>query len=199
MSQEKVWDDIAPQWNEFRKEPGKLMKTFLKKQKGKILDLGCGSGRHLLKLKNIKMYEVDFSEKMLELGKQKAKKKKIDAEFIKADTTQIPFEDNYFDAAMYIATLHCLVAARKRNKSLRELLRVLKPKAKAYLAVFDFNSKRFGKKKERIMKWKDKGTRYYYFYTEKELQKILEKIGFKIISTHHSEKTLGFFIEKPAQ
>ena len=61
MNQKKVWDNIAPEWAEFKTKPTKHTIKFLKKQKGKILDLGCGSGRNLIKSKKIKIYGVDFS------------------------------------------------------------------------------------------------------------------------------------------
>ena len=50
-SQQKVWDNIAKEWHEFKKIPSKFSEEFLKKSIGKVLDLGSGSGRHLTKIK----------------------------------------------------------------------------------------------------------------------------------------------------
>ena len=52
MEQQKVWEKIAKPWQKFRNKPFPIVIEFLQDKKGKILDLGCGSGRHFLKLKN---------------------------------------------------------------------------------------------------------------------------------------------------
>ena len=48
MEQEKVWDAIAEKWAEFRVRPTEEVVEFLEDKNGKVLDLGCGSGRHAL-------------------------------------------------------------------------------------------------------------------------------------------------------
>ena len=78
-NQKEIWEKIAPEWHKYKEKPSKLSKEFLKKQKGSVLDLGSGSGRHLTKIKNGEMFLVDFSKTMLKLAKQKAKKKSISA------------------------------------------------------------------------------------------------------------------------
>ncbi len=71
MNQQEIWDNIAPEWHEFKTKPAKHTIEFLKKASGNVLDLGSGSGRHLVNIKNGKMYLVDFSEEMLKLAKAK--------------------------------------------------------------------------------------------------------------------------------
>ena len=137
--QEEIWNNIAEEWNEFRTKPLKPTLEFLKKSNKKVLDLGSGSGRHLVNIKNGKMYLVDFSEKMLKLAKEKAKKAKIKADFIKSNLTQIPFKDNFFDFAICISALHCVRGEKNREKTIKELYRVLKPNSKAEIAVWDKN------------------------------------------------------------
>jgi ubiquinone/menaquinone biosynthesis C-methylase UbiE len=197
MNQQKIWNAIAPEWHEFKQIPSELSKNFLKKCSGKVLDLGSGSGRHLTKIKNGKMYLIDFSKEMLKLAKKKAQKKKITAEFIQADLTKLPFKDNFFDYAIIINSLHCL-KPKEHKKAIKELFRVMKPKSKILIGVWNFNSKRFNQKngKEKMIKWQDKGKRYYYLFEEKEVHKLFEKIGFKIISTHNSEMMINFIVKK---
>ena len=91
MNQKEVWDNIAEEWDKFKQIPSEFSKDFLKKSAGNVLDLGSGSGRHLTKIKNGKMYLVDFSDKMIELAKKKAKKLKVQAEFNVANLTKLPF------------------------------------------------------------------------------------------------------------
>lgn len=194
-SQKQVWDNIAPEWNEFKKNPGRNVEEFLKNKKGKILDLGSGSGRHLLKTKG-KLYLIDFSDKMIELAKQKAKQKKINAEFFVSDITSLPFEDNYFDSAISIAIFHC-VLKKEQEKGVKELYRVMKPKSESLIVVWNINSKRFkNSPKEKYVGWIDKGKRYYYLFDEKEIHDLFKKVGFKIKKKFESDVNITFIAEK---
>jgi ubiquinone/menaquinone biosynthesis C-methylase UbiE len=196
-NQEKVWDNIAKEWHEFKKNPPLNIIEFLKPKTGKVLDLGSGSGRNLIKIKKGKMYELDFSKEMLELGKEKAKKEKISAEFIHSKANKIPFEDEYFDSAICISALHCLETKKERKESVKELYRVLKKGKTAFIGVWNVKSKRFkNSKKDKIIKWRDKGERYYYLYSEDEVKKLFKEIGFKIIPSYHSEMMINFIVKK---
>lgn len=196
-SQQKVWDKIAPEWHKFRQKPFGKTIEFLKEQKGKILDLGSGSGRHLANIKNGKMYLVDFSKEMIDLAKKKAKEKNISAEFKLANSIKIPYEDNFFDAAICIALLHCM-NKNDGEKTLKELYRVLKPGSIAKIAVWNKDSDWFRKKgKEIKMKWKDSGCRYLYLYESKEFYDLLNKTGFKIKLKLDEGKNIIVNVEKP--
>ena len=199
MSQKQIWNKIAPEWHEYKTIPAEHTIKFLKKKSGKVLDLGSGSGRHLVNIKNGKIYLIDFSKEMLKLAEKKAKKEKINAEFKQANIWEIPYENEFFDFAICISALHCVEGEQKREKAVKELYRVLKPKAKAEIGVWNIKSKRFKniKGKEKYVGWTDKGERYYYLYDEKEIHDLFKKIGFKIISTHNSEMMINFLAEKP--
>lgn len=89
-----------------------------------ILDLCTGTGdiARLLKEKfpNVRVTGVDFSDKMLEI----ARDKHSSIEFLQADCTQLPFEDNSFDI--------CTISFGLRNienmeQAISEIYRVLKP------------------------------------------------------------------------
>jgi tRNA (uracil-5-)-methyltransferase TRM9 len=197
-SQKDVWNKIAPEWYEFKDEPGRGIMDFLEKQKGCILDLGAGTGRHLIKIKNGKMWLVDFSEEMLKYARKKAKENKIEAEFTLADSTNLPFKNNFFDSGVCVALLHCIETKEKREKTIKELFRVLKPNAKVKIAVWNKNSKRFkNSKKERFVNWRDKGSRYYYLYEPEEIYKEFEKVGFKIIEKFPLNLNIAFIAQKP--
>ena len=101
-TQKEIWNKIASEWHEYKTIPAKHTINFLKKTSGKVLDLGSGSGRHLVKIKSGKMYLVDFSKEMLKLAEKKAKKEKIDAEFKQANIWEIPYENEFFDFAICI-------------------------------------------------------------------------------------------------
>ena len=196
-NQKQIWDKIAPEWNEFRNKPGEGIIKFLEKNKGNILDLGCGSGRNLVKIKEGKMYLVDFSKEMIKLAKKRAKTLKITAEFKVADSTKIPFKNNFFNGAICIALLHCMKKT-DAEKTLKELYRVLKPGAKAKIAVWNKNSKWFkNREKETKMNWRNKGLRYLYLYKPKEFYDLIKNAGFKISHKFTPDKNIVLIIEKP--
>jgi len=197
FSQQQVWDNIAGEWNEFKKLPAESTIEFLKKQKGKVLDFGSGSGRHLIKIKNGEMYLLDFSEKMIKLAEKKAKDEKIKAEFIVSSMTKTPYENNFFDSAICISALHCLTKIEQK-KAIKELHRILKSKAQVFIGVWNKESKRLKrhKGKETLIKWNDKGERYYYLFNEEEIHDLFKKNGFKIINTNNSEMMIRFIAEK---
>jgi ubiquinone/menaquinone biosynthesis C-methylase UbiE len=196
-SQKIVWNNLADDWNKSKNNPIKSVMDFLSKQQGKILDLGSGSGRHLTKIKNGEMYLVDFSEKMIEFAKQKIKEKKIKAKTFVSKMSKLPFEDNSFDAAICISAIHCEKNSLKRKKIVQEAYRVLKIKARIYITVYNKNSKQFkNSSKEKFIRWKDKETRYYYLFDEKEIHKLFEEAGFKVIKKFAPKRSIEFIAEK---
>lgn len=200
-NQEKVWDNIAEEWHEFKEIPSDFSKEFLDGSEGRVLDLGSGSGRHITKINNGKMYLVDFSQEMLNLAKDKSDKLGIEIETKKCDLEKekIPYEDNFFDSLICISALHCIHPENHR-KVVEEIYRVLKKKGRALIGVWNFNSKRFKSKrkkgKEHLIAWQDKGKRYYYLFEEDEVHKLFESVGFKIIKERNSEMMINFIVEK---
>jgi demethylmenaquinone methyltransferase / 2-methoxy-6-polyprenyl-1,4-benzoquinol methylase len=107
----------------------KLRKKLGKYAPQKILDVATGTGDlaiELSKLNPQSIIGIDIAEAMLEVGEQKIlklKKEKI-IQLQQADSENLPFEDNSFDAAT--------IAYGVRNfetplKGLTEIYRVLKP------------------------------------------------------------------------
>ena len=197
MNQKQVWDNIAEEWFEFKTRPTKHTTEFLQNKTGKVLDLGSGAGRHLTKIKDGKIYLIDFSKEMIEFAKKRAEEKNIDAEFFVSDLTKLYFKNNFFDSAICMSALHCVEGEKNREKTVRELFRVFKSGAQAEIGVWNKNSKRFkNSPKEKFVGWRDKGKRYYYLYDEKEVHDLFKKVGFKIKSTHNSEMMINFIVEK---
>jgi len=198
MKQEKVWNNIAQEWYEFKTKPAQHTLEFLEKKTGNVLDLGSGAGRHLMKIKNGRMYLVDFSKQMIKFAKKRATQKNIDAEFYIAPLTKLPFQDNFFDSAIVISSLHCIKGKTNRKKTIKELFRVLKPGAEAEITVWNKNSKRFkNSPKERYVKWRDKGARYYYLFDEKEVHELFKQAGFKIKKRFEPRRSIIFIVKKP--
>ena len=196
-SQKQVWENLASDWNKLKQYPIKQVNEFLQKQSGKILDLGSGAGRHLIKIKNSKMYLVDFSKKMIDYAKQKSKEKNIPAKFNIAEMFDLPYKDNFFDAAILVSSLHCIESKQKREKVIKELYRVLKEKAQVIVTVYNKDSEQFkNSSKEKYIKWKNKEIRYYYIFDEKEIHNLFEKNKFKIIKKFPLKRSIEFIAEK---
>ena len=199
MKQQKIWDNIAKPWKSFRVKPLEEVQEFLKTKKGNILDLGCGTGRNLAKIQGT-IYAMDFSEKMLKHAKEYSKKNKIKAEFVKASADSLPFKEDFFDSAIFIAVLHCIETKEKREKTLKELLRVLKPNSEALISVWDYNQERFkDSENESFIPWKHEKKeymRYYYLYDKQEFIDLLKKVGFKIIKVMDKNNSNGFYSKK---
>lgn len=113
--------------------------SLLKKDKPAfILDIATGTGDfafEALKLNPKKITGVDISSGMLEVGKQKVKKRKLEdkIELMLGDSEGLPFEDNKFDAV--------IVSFGVRNfenleKGLQDMHRVLKPGGKTVILEF---------------------------------------------------------------
>ena len=79
-----------------------MIKEYLTNPEMKILDVGCGTGRHAINLatkgyKNITA--IDLSPGLIKAAKETAKGKNVQVDFRLCDARELPFE-NEFDAAI---------------------------------------------------------------------------------------------------
>lgn len=180
MEQEKVWDAIAGRWAEFRVKPTEEVVEFLNNKEGRVLDLGCGSGRNFLGGEGLDFYGVDFSEKLLEIAKGKDY-----AQLKKKVVYDVPYSDGFFDFVVFARVLHCVDSAGKRRKSLEEVYRVLKKGGEAMISVWGRGQGRLkNRAKEGFVSWTvdgEKFERYTYVYDGDELVKDLESVGFEVL------------------
>jgi len=68
----------------------------------KIIDIGCGTGRHSVELakRGYKVTGIDLSESQLARAKEKAKAQNLQIDFQKHDARKLPFENEYDLAIM---------------------------------------------------------------------------------------------------
>ncbi len=202
QTQQQVWNKIAEQWNKYRETPSPTVINFLKNKTGKILDLGCGSGRNFSAIpKTAEIYAIDFSQEMLE----HAKKKNIAEELTLSTTDKIPYKDNFFDSIICIALLHCIPKKQHRKNTIKEIYRTLKPKSQALISVWSRSSPRLkNKSKECFIPWTtskqsekhiEKQERFTYIYDKEELEKEVTQAGFTIIKSWE-ERNLNIIAEK---
>jgi demethylmenaquinone methyltransferase/2-methoxy-6-polyprenyl-1,4-benzoquinol methylase len=168
----------------------------------RILDLATGTGDFavaLLKLKPKEIIGMDISNGMLEVGREKMKRKKVDniIEMKLGDSENMPFEDGYFDALT--------VGFGVRNyenleKGLSEMLRVLRTDGKAIILEFSkpkkFPVKQYFKFHSKYVipffgKWISKDVKAYEYLPEsvaafpegKDFENILVKLGYRNVSS----------------
>ncbi|HKL24056.1 MAG TPA: class I SAM-dependent methyltransferase [Candidatus Nanoarchaeia archaeon] len=200
--QKQVWENISKEWHEFKQNPSKNAQEFLKNKKGKILDLGSGSGRNIidLDLKNKEMYLVDFSANMIDLAEKRAKELGVEKSIkgYVASIDSLPFENNFFDYAICVAALHCIETPEARAEVIEELFRALKFGGEAEIEVWNKDSERFkNAPKEKFVSWRDKGERYYYLYTKEEIINLFKSKGFEIKEELEHRVNIGFIVKKP--
>lgn len=97
----------------------------------KVLDLGCGIGRHIIfsNAMQTDAYGVDLSESALKFAIDWAKKEGIiDAKdrILQADITKMPFKNDFFDFIISHGVLDSMSENNCKN-SIAETCRVLKP------------------------------------------------------------------------
>lgn len=198
-SQEKVWDSIAFGWETYRIKPIDEVVNFLRDKKGKILDFGCGGGKHFPYI-NGEIYGVDFSKEMLKFAKELANKNNLKVNLTKTEADNLPFENDFFDSIIFIAVLHCIPKEEKREKTLKELFRILKPKSESLITVWNYNQPRFiNSEKESFIPWKHDGKeyeRYYYLYEKDEFVDLLKEVGFEIVKVSDKENPNGFYSKR---
>jgi len=161
----------------------------------RILDSGCGNGRliELFKNRKVDYVGVDFSEKLIEMAKNKY------GDYFKvADILILPFSDSYFDSIWSIAVIHHVPSKEMRLQALQELWRTLKKGGQIIMTCWNlyqpqylklllkFTLRKVFKKsrldfKDILVPWKDSGIeRYYHVFTKRELEKLFVESGFKV-------------------
>lgn len=154
-----------------------------------VLDVGCGAGvksSYLLK-KGLNVVGIDFSEKMIEIAKQKVPNSK----FFVADITK-PLEINKKFEGIFAQAVLLHIAKKNIKKTLENLANLLKPKGYLYIAV---KGPKKGQSEEQIIKENNYGyeyERFFSFYTPEELNNYVRELGLNtkyndIISTRKTD------------
>ncbi|MBR9706624.1 methyltransferase domain-containing protein [Candidatus Pacearchaeota archaeon] len=192
-NQEQIWDVIAKPWRTYVQKKIPLVVEFLKNKRGKIIDLGCGSGRNMIKNKEIEYYGLDFSKKQIENAALLTAVEDINVLLFQSAVDKLDkdtFKDEMFDHGLFMATLHCLETEQERLNSLKELYRILKNGAQAMISVWSSDDKRFkGLKGDIYMSWREENVPYmrsYYLYDKQELIDLLKSVGFEILQFYES-------------
>ncbi len=130
-----IYNNIGTSYDSTRKaDPyiaGRMLELLDAKSGGSYLDVGCGTGNYIAYFSQLGYFfaGIDPSDIMLD----KARVKCPNITFIKAGAESIPFDDNSFDGASGMFTLHHW---KDIQQGLKELYRVLKPQSKLVFLSF---------------------------------------------------------------
>jgi ubiquinone/menaquinone biosynthesis C-methylase UbiE len=189
-------------------DPNLLAHTdfFRRNHVSRVLDLGCGDGRHLIFLGKLgyEMYGLDFAPTALNHSKERLDREGLQVELKCGDMSQLPWPDQYFDAIVSIRVLHhnTIVSVRK---ALDEICRVLRPGGYVLATVAkappprDWKEGHFARTGPQTyvpLKGHEKGLPHHFF-TEPELRKLLS--GFTIILLQEDaadERRYAFLAQK---
>jgi ubiquinone/menaquinone biosynthesis C-methylase UbiE len=157
--------------------------------KGKVLEIGCGSGREaaeFLKL-GYEYVGTDMSSRFVE----EAIKANPTGKFIQQNVYDLNFPQEYFDGFWTAATL-LHIPKNRINEALQNINRVAKQGAIGFISLKEGE----GEKVE------EETGRLFAFYQLDEFKKILEKCGFEVINSERRFQAkrnlywLTFFVKK---
>jgi SAM-dependent methyltransferase len=129
-----------------------MLENFLRKSGGsKVLDFGCGAGRHTIYFvrKGFEVYGFDVSRVAIRRARELLKKENLSANLMILDMTKpLPYQGAYFDAILAVRVMHHTYV--KNIKSIaNEIDRVLKTGGYLFLQVPSFSrAERLRRKRE---------------------------------------------------
>jgi len=158
----------------------------------RVLDVGCGGGRHLLYLakEGFVVYGSDRSATGLTISRERLEKEGLRAVLRRCDMTEVPFPDEFFDAVLSVYVLHHNTLENV-GKAIGEIRRALKRGG-----LFFANLSGKGDYKEGKGKKIGPGTYIcdsgietgmpHHFFTRREVETLLE--GFEIASVEERRR-----------
>ncbi|MDP7179744.1 MAG: methyltransferase domain-containing protein [Candidatus Woesearchaeota archaeon] len=125
----------------------------------RVLDLGCGNGRHAISLarRGIDVTGLDISQVALDLAQQKADKEGIDLSLVKGDMRNLPLREDSFDAVYSYASSFGYSTFLDDLKITYDIARVLKPGG---LFLIDYVNSGMVRKNFLEQVWDEGQTRY---------------------------------------
>jgi len=181
------WEAIFAERGRVFTEPHKDMPRIAEVFKGRgvqrVLDLGCGTGRHLVFLSKLgfKMYGFDASPRALAMAREWLSESGVEADLKLHKMEEcFPYADGFFDAVIAIQVIHHNLL-RDIVKTVREIERVLRPWGMIFITVpidrgpgqEDWGFEMVERGTYMPHKGKESGLLHHYF-TEQEIYRVFD-------------------------
>ncbi|MDD9954357.1 MAG: class I SAM-dependent methyltransferase [Candidatus Woesearchaeota archaeon] len=162
-------------------------------KKGRVLEIGCGSGRILATIKQhnpeLELVGIDLDEEQIALAKQHNE----GIDFHAGDGEQLPFADESFD---YVVFFDFIEHIEHPEQALKEMARVLKNKGKLYgvspaeaHSIYKLSTKLFGRH------FKEETAGHIQQYTRRGLTNKVRGAGFDVEQVKYSYHLLGSLMD----
>jgi len=195
------YSQVAKDVGLWRSEEKILTRVF--KRDASLLELGCGAGRiafGLYELGYQNILATDYSKAMIKEARHLAKLLEYSVPFRVSDATDLEFEDNVFDGAIFgFNGLMQIPGKEQREKALREIFRVIQPGAWFVFTTHDRNHSDYpefwqeeqqrwqsGQQSEELDDFGDRfnrfeeGVHFVHVPTSTEMETVLNRVGFRI-------------------
>lgn len=122
-----------------------VFRNFKRNGEEKILDLGCGAGRHVyfMAKENIKVYGVDISSSGIDYTKNVLENNGLEGDLKVGSMDNIPYCDETFDGLINYGVL-CYCDIKGASKTASEIYRVMKKGGKVLIVVRTTEDYRYG-------------------------------------------------------
>ncbi|KTG17064.1 class I SAM-dependent methyltransferase [Haloferax profundi] len=195
----ETYDRIASHFASTREYPWPEVESFVTDATAdgpatRALDLGCGNGRHveLLSEHADDVVGLDVSRGLLDEATTRATDRGFDAGLVQGDASRLPFVDDAFDVAVYVATLHHLTPRASRVASLDELARVLTSDGRAVVSAWSTAHDTFDREEgfDTTVDWTLPGgetvPRFYHIYSPDEFDADLAESSLTVVESEIS-------------
>ncbi|HII41049.1 MAG TPA: class I SAM-dependent methyltransferase [Thermoplasmata archaeon] len=194
-----TYERIAEPFAASRSEPWPEVLSFATTlpSNARIVDVGCGNGRHArtLAAEGHPIVAVDFARNLLLIGRRGSRGRIWGAHigWVQGEATTLPVRSGSMDAALCVAVLHHLPSVEERLCALREIRRVLAARGRAFVSVWALDQPRFRRAVEarKDLPADVRGDvevpwtlpdgvvvpRYYHLFQEGELERLIIESG----------------------
>lgn len=198
-------------WGLESRELDDCMKVFKNEEVRKILVLGCGYGRSLLRFANARFEAtgVDFSKKALEIGRHLIKNHQF-VQYVLTSVCNLPFHKDSFGGIFAYNIFHLLLNG-ERSSLLQEIGRIVEKEGIVVVVALSVCDSNYGKgtEIEKNTFYAEREGKATHFFTEEEMlayfkeYEIIELSKIEIHEEHsgrrHSHKALRVIAKNVCQ
>ena len=196
INQQDKWNDfyVEKVKGNFLKWPNEPMlkclfgnyssKQFKPDSSWKVLDIGCGFGNNLIPFLDIgcECHGVEIDSNICTLTSELLNKRGFKANIQFGSNRSLPYDDDYFDLLLSVATIHYEGTEENIINALKEFRRVLKPGGILYVATAGPNHDIFtkaqllGNHRYKIQNYDFRNGQEFFFFDNVEVGQVTEEL-----------------------